>query len=118
MAPAELEGILLGHEEVADACVVAAHDRERGTEVPRAYVVAKSKPGTTAADRERAAAAIADWLAARVANHKRLRGGVRFVDEIPKNASGKLLRRVLRDRARQEDREEAEAAGVKATAKL
>ena len=113
MAPAELEGILLGHSEVVDACVVAAHDRERGTEVPRAYVVPKAGTPRTAAR----AAAIADWLAARVAHHKRLRGGVRFVDEIPKNASGKLLRRVLRDRARREDREEAEAAGA-AAAKL
>lgn len=43
-----------------------------------------------------------DWLNAKVASHKRLRGGVKFVDEIPKSASGKILRRVLRDRAKEE----------------
>ena len=106
MAPAELEGILLGHSEVADACVVAAHDRGRETEVPRAYVVLKAGVART----EAKAAEVVAWLDARVAQHKRLRGGVRFVDEVPKNASGKLLRRVLRDRARREDKEEAAAA--------
>jgi len=43
---------------------------------------------------------LAKWVAARVTNHKRLRGGVRFIDSIPKNPSGKILRRVLRERAR------------------
>ncbi|KAI0391210.1 hypothetical protein F5Y17DRAFT_441625 [Xylariaceae sp. FL0594] len=105
VAPAELEGILQGHADVADACVIPAHDRERETEVPRAYLVLK--PGV--ARDEGKAAEIAGWLDARVAQHKRLRGGVRFVDEIPKNASGKLLRRVLKERARLEDR----AAGAK-----
>ena len=42
---------------------------------------------------------IVDWLAGKVASHKRLRGGVRFVDEIPKSASGKILRRVLKEQA-------------------
>ncbi|KAI1176917.1 hypothetical protein F4777DRAFT_543944 [Nemania sp. FL0916] len=105
VAPAELEGLLQGHSEVADACVIPAHDRQRETEVPRAYIVLK--PGVQGTDAKRAE--IADWLRARVADHKRLRGGVRFVDEIPKNASGKLLRRVLKDQARAEDR----AAGAK-----
>ena len=43
---------------------------------------------------------LAKWVAARVANHKQLRGGVQFTDSIPKNPSGKILRRVLRERAR------------------
>ncbi|KAI0482265.1 hypothetical protein GGR56DRAFT_619232 [Xylariaceae sp. FL0804] len=102
VAPAELEAILLGHPDIADACVVSAHDRQRETEVPRAYLVLR--PGL-APDAARAAAVVA-WLDGRVAGHKRLRGGVRFVDEIPKNASGKLLRRVLRERAKLEDRAE------------
>ncbi|KAI1134547.1 acetyl-CoA synthetase-like protein [Hypoxylon sp. FL0543] len=106
VAPAELEGILLGNEEVADACVVPAHDRERETEVPRAYLVLR--PGVPRTEAK--AAEIAAWVAGRVAQHKRLRGGVRFVDEIPKNASGKLLRRVLKERARREDQR---AAGAK-----
>lgn len=42
---------------------------------------------------------IARWLEGRVAHYKRLRGGVRFVKEIPKNPSGKILRRVLKQQA-------------------
>jgi acyl-coenzyme A synthetase/AMP-(fatty) acid ligase len=34
----------------------------------------------------------------KVASHKKLRGGIRFVDEIPKSAAGKILRRILRDK--------------------
>ncbi|KAI0176184.1 acetyl-CoA synthetase-like protein [Hypoxylon sp. FL1284] len=99
VAPAELEGILLGHDEIADACVVPAHDRQRETEVPRAFLV--MKPGVSRTEAK--AAEIARWVESRVAQHKRLRGGVRFVDEVPKNASGKLLRRLLKDVARKED---------------
>ncbi|XDG10191.1 hypothetical protein ABKA04_009806 [Annulohypoxylon sp. FPYF3050] len=99
VAPAELEGILLGHTEIADACVVPAHDHERETEVPRAYLVLR--PGIPRTD-EKAVEIIA-WIEGKVAQHKRLRGGVRFVDEVPKNASGKLLRRILKEEARKED---------------
>ena len=100
VAPAELEGILQRHDDVADACVIPAHDHQRETEVPRAYLVLK--PGV-ARDKTKAEAIVA-WLRHRVADHKRLRGGVRFLDEIPKNASGKLLRRVLKEQAKAEDR--------------
>ncbi|OTB06681.1 hypothetical protein M426DRAFT_318742 [Hypoxylon sp. CI-4A] len=99
VAPAELEAILLGHDEIADACVVPAHDSARETEVPRAYLVLREGVPRT----EEKAAEIAAWVESKVAQHKRLRGGVRFIDEIPKNASGKLLRRVLKDVARKED---------------
>ncbi|KAI0204000.1 hypothetical protein F4808DRAFT_416582 [Astrocystis sublimbata] len=100
VAPAELEGVLQGHSDVADACVIPAHDRQRETEVPRAYLVLK--PGV--AGDETKAQEIVTWLDGRVADHKKLRGGVRFINEIPKNASGKLLRRVLKDQAKAEDR--------------
>ncbi len=43
--------------------------------------------------------AIKSWLAERVSRHKRLEGGVHFVDAIPKNPSGKILRKLLRDQA-------------------
>lgn len=91
---------MLGHDEIADACVVPAHDRERETEVPRAYLVLKAGVARTDAK----AAEVISWVEGKVAQHKRLRGGVRFIDEVPKNASGKLLRRVLKDEARKEDR--------------
>jgi 4-coumarate--CoA ligase len=41
-------------------------------------------------------------VAERLAQYKQLRGGVRFVDELPKSAVGKLLRRELRERAKKE----------------
>ena len=47
---------------------------------------------------------IQDWLAQKVASHKKLRGGVKFVDEIPKSASGKILRRVLKAQALEADK--------------
>jgi 4-coumarate--CoA ligase len=42
-------------------------------------------------------------LHAKVAGHKKLRGGIKFIDEVPKSASGKILRRVLKDQAKAED---------------
>lgn len=42
---------------------------------------------------------IKSWLAERVSRHKRLEGGVHFIDAVPKNPSGKILRKQLRDKA-------------------
>jgi acyl-CoA synthetase (AMP-forming)/AMP-acid ligase II len=90
VAPAELEAVLLSHPAVADAGVVRYPDEEAG-EVPKAFVVASSP-----VDPEELMA----YVAERVAPHKKVRH-VEFVDEIPKAASGKILRRVLMDRDRQ-----------------
>ena len=43
-----------------------------------------------------------DWVASKVSAHKRLRGGVVFLDAIPKSPAGKILRKVLRDKAQKE----------------
>ncbi|KAI9357899.1 hypothetical protein DFJ73DRAFT_656943 [Zopfochytrium polystomum] len=110
VAPAELEAVLLTHPGVADAAVIPTPD-DRAGELPRAYVVVKpSLSPPSAADLDA-------YVAARVANHKRLRGGVRFVAEIPKAASGKILRRVLRAREAEERRAAAAAGGDAATTK-
>jgi len=98
--PAELEGLLISHPSINDVAVVGIYYEDQATEVPRAYVVLK--PGVEAG--AQTAEAIATWLAGKVAGHKRLRGGVRFVDEIPKSASGKILRRVLKARAEGEEK--------------
>ncbi|KAK8139628.1 hypothetical protein PG984_000751 [Apiospora sp. TS-2023a] len=102
VAPAELEGLLLGHSEIADACVIPAFDKERSEEVPRAYVVMKA--GVPQTDEK--AKELIDWVAGKVAPHKQLRGGIRFIEEVPKNPSGKILRRVLKEQAKKEDRAE------------
>ena len=55
-------------------------------------------PSASARGKKNMEIEIATWVADRVANHKKLRGGVQFVDAIPKNPSGKILRRFLRDK--------------------
>nr|MBA3643362.1 AMP-binding protein [Chloroflexia bacterium] len=87
VAPAELEGVLLAHPAVADAAVIPSPDEEAG-EVPKAFVVLKA-----AATPEELMA----FVAARVAPYKKVRL-MEFVDQIPKSASGKILRRVLIER--------------------
>jgi 4-coumarate--CoA ligase len=98
VAPAELEGLLMAHPKVADVAVVGVQDDSLATEVPRAYVV----PAAGVKGDELTAADIVGWLKERAANHKRLRGGVRYLESIPKTASGKILRGPLRVLANQE----------------
>jgi acyl-CoA synthetase (AMP-forming)/AMP-acid ligase II len=86
IAPAELEGVLLSHPSVADAAVVSRKDDEAG-EIPHAFVVLK---GPATADELMA------FVAGRVASFKKIRR-LDFIDAIPKSASGKILRRVLRE---------------------
>jgi 4-coumarate--CoA ligase len=108
--PAELEGYLADQELVDDVAVVGVNSEELGTEVPRAYVVRKGGlKAVQKGDEEK----IVSWLNAKVANHKKLRGGVGFVDAIPKSVSGKILRRLLKERAKQEFKE-IEARKLKA----
>ena len=89
VAPAELEALLLTHDNVSDAAVIQVPDEEAG-ELPRAYVVMNSDAKVSEDD-------IYEWVKDRVAPHKRLDGGVVFTDAIPKSASGKILRRILRE---------------------
>jgi acyl-CoA synthetase (AMP-forming)/AMP-acid ligase II len=91
VAPAELEALLLTHPAILDVAVVRRADEEAG-EVPKAFVVLKPDEASKAT----AAGAIMDWVAERVAPHKRIRH-LDFIDQIPKSASGKILRRVLMD---------------------
>jgi acyl-CoA synthetase (AMP-forming)/AMP-acid ligase II len=85
--PAELEALLLSHPGVADAAVIPIPD-EAGGEAPKACVVAEGED----LDPDELMA----WVAARVAPYKRIRA-VELVDEIPRSASGKILRRLLRE---------------------
>lgn len=89
VAPAELEAELVGHDDIADAAVLGRPDDEAG-EVPVAFVVRAGQSLITEEE-------IVAHLAGRLSSYKKLHA-VTFVDEIPKSASGKILRRVLRDR--------------------
>jgi 4-coumarate--CoA ligase len=88
--PAELEALLLTHPAVADAAVIGLPDEEAG-EVPVAYVVAKPGQDLTGVE-------LQEFVAGEVAHYKQIRQ-VHLVEEIPKSASGKILRRILRDQA-------------------
>ncbi|KAK5992971.1 Phenylacetyl-CoA ligase epaB [Cladobotryum mycophilum] len=90
VAPAELEAVLLENEHIADAAVVEI--KLGGNEWPRAYVVIQegSKSKITTED-------VQKWVAKRVSKHKRLVGGVTFIAEVPKLASGKIMRKVMRE---------------------
>lgn len=99
VAPAELEGYLQQHELVDDVVVVGVNSEILGTEVPRGYIVRKGgMKAVESGDDKR----IIDWLAARTVQYKRLRGGLKFVETVPKSASGKLLRRLLKGEAQKE----------------
>ncbi|GAB0097778.1 luciferin 4-monooxygenase [Sergentomyia squamirostris] len=86
--PAEIEALLLTHVKIRDAAVVGVPDEAAG-ELPFAFVV--KQPGMDLTERE-----VIDFVAKKASPAKRLHGGVRFVEEIPKNPSGKILRRELR----------------------
>jgi len=96
--PSELEGKLLEHPDIADACVVGIWVEEQATELPVGFIVVK--PNAKNKDKKAIVDSIHQWLNSRVANHKKLRGGLYIVDEIPKSASGKILRRQLKDSLR------------------
>ncbi|TVY80572.1 Acyl-CoA ligase easD [Lachnellula suecica] len=96
VAPAELEAHLLTHPSVADCAVIPVPDDAAG-EVPKAFVVKSSSVGLEENDRM-VARDIAKHVEEHKARHKWLKGGVEFLDVIPKSPSGKILRRLLRDK--------------------
>ncbi|KAF2426569.1 4-coumarate-CoA ligase [Tothia fuscella] len=95
IAPAEIEGLLDTHPLISEAAVVGIPKSGDG-EVPRAFVVAD--PDAISEE------AIKQFVAERLAQYKQLRGGVKFVPELPKSAIGKILRKDLRAQAMTESR--------------
>src|SRR5438093_10169224 len=87
--PAELEAVLRTHPAVSDAAVIPIPDEEAG-EVPKAYVVLKGDVPLEA---------LLAYVAERVAPYKKIRA-VEVIDAIPRSPSGKILRRLLKERER------------------
>ncbi|KAL2183255.1 acetyl-CoA synthetase-like protein [Thermothelomyces heterothallicus CBS 203.75] len=106
VAPAELEAHLLTHPAVDDCAVIAVPD-ERDGEVPKAFVVTPASMASR--NKEEVAAEIIKHVRDHKAHYKWLKGGIEFIDAVPKSPSGKILRRLLRDK----EREARRAKGAK-----
>lgn len=103
VAPAELEAHLLTHPAVNDAAVIPVPDDAAG-ELPKAFIVKSASVGLEENDRM-LIRNIQKHVEQQKAKHKWLRGGVEFIDVIPKSPSGKILRRMLRDKDREARRQ-------------
>jgi 4-coumarate--CoA ligase len=95
VSPAEVEASLIEHPDIADAGVVGITFEDN--EWPRAYVALKDESvgKISGADIQR-------WLEPRVAKHKRLIGGVAIIAEVPRLASGKIQRKVMKEWAKRD----------------
>ena len=103
VAPAELEAHLLAHPSVADCAVIPIPDDAAG-EVPKAFIVKSTSVGLEDNDKL-VQRDIIKHVEDHKARHKWLKGGVEFIDVIPKSPSGKILRRLLRDKEKEARRQ-------------
>ncbi|MHB8596514.1 MAG: AMP-binding enzyme [Ktedonobacteraceae bacterium] len=93
IAPAQIEALLLEHPAVVDAAVIAKPDDAVG-EFPKAFVVLQVGSAEQRADELMA------WVNSQLAPYKQIRE-MEFIENIPRNPSGKILRRVLKEREQQ-----------------
>lgn len=90
VAPAEVEAALVAHPAILDAAVIGVPNNEFG-EVPKAYIVPVEDSAPDLSE-------LQQYLGSRLARYKIVHE-LEVVEAIPKSASGKILRRILRDRA-------------------
>src|SRR5437763_13349881 len=79
VAPAELEAVLIGNPEIADAAVIGVKDEATGEELPKAFIV--RAPGSSISEQD-----VMDYAASRLAPHKKIRA-VEFIEAVPKSAA-------------------------------
>lgn len=91
VSPSELEAYLDAHKDVVEAGVAALWDESQLTEIPTAWVVLND----TVVDRQRSLRDIQASVDSKVSGYKKLRGGVWEVQQLPRNATGKLLRKAM-----------------------
>ena len=90
VAPAEIESVLLSHPCICDAAVLGVMNEDNTTELVRAYIVCTTK--ASAGRSQLSGEDVRQFARKQLASYKALNGGVVFVDEIPRTASGKIQR--------------------------
>ncbi|KAG2184665.1 hypothetical protein INT43_000578 [Umbelopsis isabellina] len=111
VAPAELEALLMGRDEIADVCVIGVYNSAQATEFPRAYIVLQKNVQQS----EQLKNDLLKYVEKSVAPHKKLKAGIRFVPSIPKSPSGKILRRIIKSEwTKAEEEEEIKKSQVRA----
>lgn len=95
VTPSELESKLIHNPLVREAAVIGVWNADEATEVPRAFVVLRDDAQKQ--DRAAVVRSISRFVAEQVSNYKRLRGGVVVVDALPKNPTGKILKKALKE---------------------
>ena len=103
--------MLLEHDDIADAAVVGITVNDE--EYPRAYIALQEGSKDKVTSKQ-----IQDWMKTKVAKHKQLAGGVAFIDEVPKLASGKIQRKLMRDWAKRDATAVEKELGSNVRAKL
>ena len=93
VAPAQIEALLLEHPAVADVAVIAKASEEAG-EIPKAFVVLRHGQEDQSPDE------LMNWVNGKLASYKNVRE-IAYIDAIPRNPSGKILRRVLKEQEQQ-----------------
>lgn len=106
--PAEIESVLHEHPLVRDVAVIGLVVQKIASEIPVGYVVLEKTDKPT----KQVAEELVAYVDGKLAPHKKLRGGIIPIGEIPKSASGKILKRILKTRAEGVDQGKAIGATI------
>lgn len=97
VAPSELESILIQHPLVREAAVISVWSAGEATEVPRAFVALTDEAIASGQQESHHARSISRFVTDKVSGYKRLRGGVFVIDALPRNPTGKVLKKTLKE---------------------
>lgn len=97
VAPSELESILIQHPLVREAAVISVWSAGEATEVPRAFVALTDEAIASGQQESDLLRSISRFFADKVSSFKRLRGGIFVIGALPKNPTGKVLKKALKE---------------------